>query len=73
MNAICRGCGAEIVWGVTPNGKRIPLDPRPPVYYTGTLRGDGGVNCERDREAMVSHFATCPQANRFSGSRRKEG
>lgn len=73
MSATCRGCGAEIVWGVTSDGKRIPLDPRPPVYHTGTLREDGGVNCERDREALVSHFATCREANRFSGSRRKEG
>lgn len=73
MSAHCRGCGAEIVWGVTADGKRIPLDPRPLVYRTGTLLPDGGVRCERDREALASHFGTCPQANRFSGSRRKEG
>lgn len=69
----CRGCGADLVWGVTPDGKRIPLDPRPPVYRTGTLLPDGGVRCERDREALCSHFATCPKADQFSGSRRKEG
>lgn len=69
----CRGCGREIVWGVTSDGKRIPLDPRPPVYRTGTLLPEGGVRCERDREALCSHFATCPNADQFSGSRRKEG
>lgn len=70
----CRGCGREVVWGVTPDGKRIPLDPRPPVYRTGALLPGGGVHCERDREALVSHFATCSKAKDFSGtSRRKEG
>lgn len=70
----CRGCGREIVWGLTAEGKRIPLDPRPPVYRTGALLpGGDGVHCERDREALVSHFATCPTAQQFSGSRRKEG
>ena len=72
MSAICRGCGAPIVWAVLENGTKVPLDPKPPVYHTGTLRPDGGVNATRDREALVSHFATCPQANQFSGKGRKE-
>lgn len=73
MTAKCRGCGAEIVWGIQPNGVRVPLDPKPPVYRTGTLRPDGAVNITREREALVSHFATCRDANRFSGSSRKGG
>src|SRR5947207_1964369 len=24
--AICRGCGAKILWVITPKGKRMPLD-----------------------------------------------
>lgn len=32
LMAVCRGCGKEIAWGVTPEGKRVPLDPSPPVY-----------------------------------------
>lgn len=72
MSATCRGCGKEIVWGVTNDGKKIPLDPRPPVYRIFT-HPEGFIGAERDREALCSHFATCPKANQFSGSRRKEG
>jgi hypothetical protein len=65
----CRGCGKEIEWGTTPDGKRVPLDPSPPVYRV-VARGEGGLKVERDREAMVSHFSTCPDANRFSASKK---
>lgn len=60
----CRGCKKPIFWGVNADGVRIPLDPRPAVYR---ILKDNLV--ERDEEAMVSHFATCPQAAQFSGSK----
>ena len=25
----CRSCGAAILWAVTPNGKKMPLDAEP--------------------------------------------
>lgn len=28
----CRGCGKAVVWGVKPDGSKVPLDPRAPVY-----------------------------------------
>lgn len=61
----CKGCGAPIVWGLTPEGKRIPLDPKPPVY---AYEADNG-NCLQVKAATVyvTHFATCPKANDFSG------
>lgn len=75
----CKGCGRPIVWGVTEDGKRIPLDPRAPVYR---VVGSGVVKAERmvHREAeddvplgyMCTHFATCSAAAQFSGSRPKE-
>jgi hypothetical protein len=76
MSAVCRGCGKPIIWGVTPEGKRIPLDPRPPVYvvdYSAEAKEfvarlvplEDGV-----RTHMVSHFATCPKASEFSGGRK---
>lgn len=69
----CKGCGAEIVWGKTRNGKSIPLDPKPLVYKT--IRDVDHISNRMEVWAdvipggMVSHFITCPQANKFSGSR----
>lgn len=77
--AKCAGCGADIVWATitrqdgTPG--RVPLDPRPPIFHV-TPEGEGnaaGVLIKPDADgttSMVSHFATCPKASAFSGSRR---
>lgn len=59
--AKCKGCGKEIVWGRTDDGKNIPLDPKPPVYYAIEGKGDG-MKVVRGG-GMVSHFSTCPLAN----------
>jgi len=66
----CKGCGKPIVWadivdesGII-TGKKVPLDPKPPVYVFD------GNNAERHRSAMVSHFATCSKANDFIGSKK---
>ena len=64
----CRGCGKKIVWGETPEGKKIPLDPSPPTYYYDDDSGE----CERTHNIYVSHFATCPFANDFSGSKHEK-
>jgi hypothetical protein len=61
----CKGCGKTIVWGETEDGKRIPLDPKPPVY-----RFNEHGKLERV-DASVTHFATCSAANDFSASKRK--
>ncbi len=66
----CKGCDKPIVWGVTEEGKRIPLDPKPAVYDVEEVEGE--VQATRDRTAMVTHFATCPKANDFSGGKRDE-
>jgi hypothetical protein len=26
-DAVCRGCGDDIEWWITPNGKKIPMNP----------------------------------------------
>lgn len=68
--ATCKGCGKVIWWGVDPDGNTIPLDPTAPVYEVGIEEALGTrhkvTRCDR-RLVMVSHFATCPEANRFSG------
>lgn len=74
----CKGCGKDIVWGVTAEGTKIPLDPRAPVYLA-VDEGDR-VLAERDRPGSnvtgqalahyVSHFATCPKASEFGKGRK---
>ena len=74
----CKGCGKEIVWGTTIEGKKIPLDPKPPIYEIVGNDFDG-LEVKRTEEDelsgmnthMVSHFATCSKANDFSGSKKK--
>jgi hypothetical protein len=70
-------CGAAITWAITPAGKRIPLDP---PAEAGTLIVDGE---ERDGTPRVrgatmfdlatarrtSHFASCPEADRWRRTR----
>ncbi len=71
----CKGCGKKIVWGKTGDGKAIPLDPKPPIYYTKEMP-DGETACvkftsmEEGVDYMVSHFATCSKANEFSASKK---
>ena len=68
----CRGCGKPIVFGETMDKKKIPLDPRPPVYRSVTMADDGTpLIVERAMLIYVSHFATCSVANQFS--RKKAG
>jgi hypothetical protein len=65
----CKGCGKPIVWATDIDGKRHPLDPTPPVYL---VQMDGGNPvATRQPAAFVSHFATCPQRDRFSASKPK--
>lgn len=73
--AKCRSCQAKIVWAITENGKKMPIDPTPVrdgnVIKTGN-RVDGleevHVISSRDvmeddqRARYTAHFATCPNA-----------
>ena len=70
----CKGCGKPILWArLIPDGsKMIPLDTRPAIYeLTSAITGE--VTCARaDARFAVSHFATCPKANEFSGTSKRE-
>jgi hypothetical protein len=77
MNDQCRSCRAKIVWCVTENGRRNPIDPEPVL---------GGNLIVKDRtvtppmvkvvkpnpnvKRFVSHFVTCPQSKNW---RKKDG
>jgi len=58
--AECKGCGAEIEWIETTEGKRMPVNPEKVVVVTQ----DGKVVT-----GQVPHWATCPRAADF----RKKG
>lgn len=58
----CRACGAPLLFIAGPDGKTLPLDKRAPTYE---VSGDRAVRSA----AYVSHFATCPEAGRFSKSK----
>lgn len=68
----CRGCGKIIVWGLTDDGKKIPLDPTPPVYEFTPLVDEtlNGLKVKRTMTAYVTHFATCQDATKFYGSKK---
>ena len=53
----CKTCGAEIVWGLTKNGRKVPMDPPEKRYV---MKANAIVEIE---ETWLSHFATCPQAD----------
>lgn len=57
--SVCRGCGAGIVWLTTKTGKAMPVNSASVLPTDTTF----------DRARHVSHFATCPAANRFRKAR----
>jgi hypothetical protein len=63
----CKSCGAEIIWAVTENGKRMPLDAQPinrPSCFVLNDREDPPVAVvAKGPSVYVSHFATCPNAD----------
>ncbi len=69
MATKCRSCGAPIVWGITKKCNRVPLDP-PEKRFVPICRGDmlnlppGDIPEVEMRETWLSHFATCPDADK---------
>lgn len=60
--AQCRGCGAVIYWITTKNDRKMPVDCDVDEGHAPDGRIDG---------RGVSHFTTCTEANRFSGTSRR--
>ena len=62
----CRSCGAELLWGETKNGKRIPLDVTTAIDGNLELDGRSVRHVTPDANALgnryKSHFVTCPGA-----------
>lgn len=79
--ATCKGCGAKILWVKTAEGNNMPCDPElisvddcDVGTVLVTVDGDvlkvtsqsvvSGEDCQ-PAEGYVSHFATCPEAEKF--------
>lgn len=77
----CRSCKAKIVWAVTEQGKSMPVDAEPVeggnVYFVGSpgslvvrVLSDPQPTLDEQTDSAdglryLSHFATCPQADRW--------
>ncbi len=62
--ALCGSCKANILWAVTPQDKRIPLDAKPEKRFVITRPEDnpGRLGGALMVDAYLTHFATCPNA-----------
>ena len=85
----CRACGAELLFIKTQNGKTIPCDAESRRFYAcedgkelfvladGRVKRGRTVPMELDGAdiGFISHFATCPEADKFRKPRksRKKG
>ena len=83
--AICKSCGAEILWAKTPNGRMMPLDMQPTPTGNIRLLSDGtcevltkddldGIDEKCSLGSYVprlhtSHFSSCPGASEHRKAR----
>lgn len=78
-SATCRSCGSACIWGVTKNGKPMPVDLKPDPNGNLVLIDDGdprgaplaryATTADRELPHYTSHFATCPNAAQHRGPR----
>lgn len=81
----CRSCQSPVVWCLTENNRRMPVDPDPDEkgnLVVAVRRGDGMCVmrylrpelAEEERahgtRLYLSHFVTCPSADEHRRSRR---
>lgn len=64
---ICRGCGKKIGWVRMLSGKRMPVDLEPVQKVVVIYHDPQGVlpSMGKTVSGYTSHFATCPQADKF--------
>lgn len=62
----CRSCGATVLWVETESGKKMPLDAEPERRFV--IEAGHDPMRARLRNTYVSHFSTCPQAERWRKS-----
>lgn len=63
----CRSCGADIIWLMTKNAKRMPVNAGPEVVeHESAIPGRNPTPPIFDPKVHKSHFGTCPEAKRWS-------
>lgn len=74
QTSTCRSCPAQVVWCITINGKRMPVDAEPGpdgnlILIDDEIFGDQPpmvVNKSNpDVEGYTSHFATCTHSDEW--------
>lgn len=72
-NGFCSSCRRQVLWVVMGRTrKRMPLDPTPASIGTIVISAhDGMAYVDRNpgRAKFVSHFATCPNAQKHRRGR----
>ena len=61
----CRSCHARITWAETLKGKRMPFDGELVIVRMEGNPIDGRVVEYLDTDITPSHFATCPDAQKW--------
>lgn len=70
----CRSCNAEIEWAIShATGRPMPVDAKPTpngnlVVIGGVARAFTDDDARVHRERRTSHFATCPDAQKWRQS-----
>jgi hypothetical protein len=59
----CRSCNADVLWVETDGGWRMPLNAEPEKRFV--LEAGQSPMKAKQRNTYVSHFATCPHAERW--------
>jgi hypothetical protein len=65
----CRSCGAKVEWAELTSGRRMPFDPPIVAVRSQGSVLDGRVIEMVDSAVSISHFATCPDANKWRKNR----
>lgn len=62
----CRACGKEIFFGITPEGRKIPLNAKPiTAFIVDESLKVNGLSLSKPTQVFITHFADCPAASDF--------
>ena len=62
----CGSCGAPMVWAKMESGKWAPFDAKPERRFI-LHPGEDGILRAEAQPTYASHYATCPDADKWRG------